>query len=349
MRLISLLAVVVAVASATGPVLADETPAASPLFASDTILDVKITAPLAQLSRERSVDEYLPGTFQFKNDDGEYTTFDVGIRARGHFRAKPSVCAMPPLRLNFKKSQLKDSLFAGQDKLKLVTHCQPNSFYYEQAMLSEYLSYRILNILSDNSFRVRLIRVSYVDADGGDGDENYAFLVEHKDQLGARIGLPPLDIESTTIDRLDPAYLNLTSVFQYLIGNADFSPIAGSPGDQCCHNYTLFGRDDAPFISVPYDFDMTGMVAPPHAQPNPKLRLDSIKERIYRGRCINNEILDSTLQLFLEKRAAIEALVNDQPELGSSTRGDMLKYIRSFYRTISAERAVKRNMLSKCE
>jgi hypothetical protein len=153
--------------------------------------------------------------------------------------------------------------------------------------------------------------------------------------------------ESTTVEALDAQHTNLVSVFQYLIGNTDFSPIKGAPGDSCCHNFVLLKNDDTQ-ISVPYDFDVTGIVAPPHAVPNPRFRLASVKQRMYRGRCANNEHLEATFQLFRDERQAIEGLVNDQPALSKRERKRTLNYIDDFYKIIDSERQVNYRFLKAC-
>ena len=326
----------------------DSKGATDPLFTSDDILVVRIVAAFDDVMGERNDDNYFPGKFQFESSSGEAIELDVGVRARGLFRRNPDVCLFPPLRLKFKKSQVKNTLFAGQDKLKLVTHCRPRSFAYEQAVISEYLAYRILNLLSDTSFRVRLLRIEYANTDGDASVSSYGFFIEHKDRLGKRIGLPPLDIIATSVASLEPEYLNLSSVFQYLIGNTDFAQTSGPEGEECCHNHVLFGAEGSLYYSIPYDFDMAGMVGAPHAIPNSKLRLSDVKERLYRGRCVNNELLSQTFRKVVDARPEIEAIVTDQEELASSTRRDILLYFRKFFKTISSERAVNRHFVKRC-
>ena len=323
--------------------------ATDPLFASDEILDVRFVAAFDDIILNRENTEYVPGKFQFKTDNGESIELDAGVRARGHFRRHRDVCLFPPLQLNFKKSQTANTLYAGQNKLKLVTHCQSRSYVYEQAIISEYLAYRIFNLLSDTSFRVRLLRIEYANTDDDDGTSAYGFFIEHKKRLEKRLGMQALDIETTTIESLEPEFLNLSSVFQYLIGNTDFSPIVGPAGENCCHNYSLFTTEDGTQYSIPYDFDQAGIVNAPHAAPNPKLRLSSVQERLYRGRCVNNALLTETFDKLIGKRAEIEALISEQEGLSSSTRKDMRKYISSFFRTISSERAVNRDIIKRCE
>jgi len=323
--------------------------APAPLFDSDQILNVRIVAPFDVIARERPVEEYVSGQFYYTASDGELVEFDVGIRARGNFRRRPDICSFPPLRLNFKKSQVKDSLFAGQDKVKLVTHCTANSYNYEQAVIAEFLAYRILNLLTDISFRIRLLQIEYVTPGVEKSIEGYGILIEHKDNLAERLGVSSLVVDNTPVSSLDPDYLNLTSIFQYLIGNTDFSPITGSPGEECCHNHTLFGNEGEPYYSIPYDFDMAGFVGAPYAMPNPKLRLDSVQERLYRGRCINNDLLPVTLEAFSAKRDEIESIVREQPELSTRKRREILRYISRFYSSLSSQRGLDRNLVRKCK
>lgn len=322
--------------------------AADPLFASDDILEVRVVAPFGVIAQERPTDKDVPGKLYVAGEHGETIAFDVGIRTRGNFRRRADVCFFPPLRLNLKKSQVGNSLLDGQDKLKLVTHCRPRSHLYEQAVLAEYLAYRILTLLTNHSFRVRLLNINYANDEGDSGFHNFAFLIEHKDRVAKRIGIPVLSVSGTTVDKLEAAHANLTSVYQYLIGNTDFASTAGSQGAECCHNYTLFGSDDGAYYSIPYDFDMSGIVNAPYAAPNPTLRLESVRERLYRGFCANNALLPDTLDRFRAKRDDIEALIRGQPGLSSSSRRSMLKYVDQFYRTITSERSVNRHIVTKC-
>ena len=339
---------VVALLGLTAPQTAAAEPVSGGLFGSDETLKVRIVAPLEVLRKERPEKDYVSGKFVFDTGNGA-TELDVGIRTRGNYRRRPDVCVFPPLRLNFKKSQVKGTLFANQDKLKLVTHCGNKSHTYGQAVISEFLAYRILNLMTDISFRVRLLEIQYETPDDGKQFEAYGILIEHRDALAERIGAAPLRTVKTEVEQLELEYLNLTSVYHFLIGNTDFSPIAGAVRGPCCHNHALFGNEGEPIYSVPYDFDMSGFVDAPYAAPNPKLRLDSVKERLYRGRCVNNDRLPATVNAFLEKREEIEDLISAQPQLATRNRADKLKYVAQFYKTISSERRLQRSVIRKCK
>jgi len=326
---------------------AQESDSADPLFQASNPLEVRIVAPLYTLRSERSYVNEVDGKFQFTNEAMESMEVDIGIRTRGRFRHDKKVCPFPPMRLNFKVSETKQSVLHKQDKLKLVTHCRDSS-RAEQTMLREYVAYRILNTLTDASFRVRLMRITYVDTDGRDEDRvRYGFVIESKDRLAKRLGVSALDLEQTSVSSLLPEYMNLVFVFHYLIGNTDFSAIAGPEG-ACCHNHVLLGEEGGLLYSVPYDFDQSGLVDAPYAVTNSRFRLRSVRQRLYRGRCQNNEHLNTTLEFFNEKRDAILALIGEQQGIDDRSRKSMSSYVEKFYKTIGSPKRVQSQLFKKC-
>lgn len=317
-----------------------------PLFRESTMIEATLSVPLNTLVRLRPQDTYVRGEMTFRQPDGSEATFKVKVRTRGNFRHKN--CDFPPFLLNFRRKKVKDTLLDEQNKLKLVVHCDSTE-RYEQAVLREYLAYRILNELTDNSFRVRLLRITYLDSDERRREEvRYAFLIEHKKRLAERIGLPEYQVEKAKVDAIRGDALNLTEVYQYLIGNTDFSYLAGPPDKGCCHNYVLFGAAGDPVTPIPYDFDQSGLVDAPYARPNPRFRLRSVKDRLYRGRCSNDQHLEDSLQRFRERRAKLYALIDEIEGLSPVSRTRVTSYIDDFYKVIDNPKAVERRLVKKC-
>lgn len=330
-------------------VLALEPGAPDPLFQDDSIVEIVITAPMKTLLGERPNDQYLRGTISYADAGGRVLDFDVGVSTRGNFRRQARVCPFPPLRINFKKSQVKDTLFHKQNKLKLVAHCRDNSDRYEQNLFKEYLAYRILNTLTDISYRVRLARVTYRDSEDKDEDRvRYAFFIEHKKRLSRRLDLQVISTSRIKVADLQGPYSDLTSLFQFMIGNTDFSPIAGAEGEGCCHNSTPFGNEGEPVYAIPYDFDMSGLVDAPYAEPNPKFRIKRVTQRLYRGRCAYIDNLEASMKLFQDKREAIYGLVDRQEQLEDSTRNKVRKYVDGFFGIIDDPKKVQREIASQC-
>jgi len=328
---------------------ADDKKKTAPLFTNNDLLEVTIRGPFTTIMRVRSRDEDSPGTLTYQDPEAGDVTVELGIRTRGRYRHQSDVCPFAPLRLNFKKSSVKGTLFARSNKLKLVTHCRNGASRYTQGVFSEHLAYRIFNQMTDNSFRVRLMRVTYVNTDKGDRERTeFGFLIEHRDQVAKRIGLPVNNVESIEISQLDGAQLNLASMFQYLIANTDFSPIRAAAGEACCHNNVLFGDQAGEIQAVPYDFDMSGIVDARYATPNPKFQLRSVQERLYRGRCENNEYLNASKQAFIYQKQAIYDLVANNEYFNNGTRKQTVRFIDKFYATIEDPKKFEARLTEEC-
>jgi hypothetical protein len=183
-----------------------------PLFLSDEILQVEIDAPLTTLIEERSNSDELPGIFRYIDADGAPAEFEILIRTRGKLRRSKETCHFPPLRLNFKKSAVKGTLFDKQDKLKLVSHCR-DIRPYRQSAIAEYLTYRFLNLLTDSSFRVRLLHIAYTDTVSGETFSNHGFLIESEERLGKRLGAHTVRTERARLVEIRRGVLPQSNTF----------------------------------------------------------------------------------------------------------------------------------------
>jgi hypothetical protein len=344
-----LLPLVLALAFAPLPVRTDEI-GAQPLFASQETLKVRIEAPFSTLMRERSDTEYVDGTLSYTDASGNEQLLDLKLRARGKYRMQRSTCDLPPVRLNFRKKQVMGTEFAGQDKLKLVTHCENRGTRYEQGVLKEYLAYKFLNALTPLSFGARLLHVDYVDTERGETDTRYSFVIEDDDRLAERIGAEPVKLPRLSYEGLNGQYANLVAVFEFMIGNTDFSMVVGARNDNCCHNtvpFSIEGEGEGNYV-IPYDFDFAGLVNASYAKPNPKLPITRVVQRLYRGLCVHNSHLDGTLQQFQDKREVFREMVSSLEGLDDKTRERALQYIDGFYKIIDDDSSVQRHLVRKC-
>lgn len=319
----------------------------APLFSSDDVLAVTITAPFSRIMDDRSSDEEFPATLTYT--DTEDVSVELAIRTRGRFRREARVCSFAPLRLDFRKSSVEGTVFAKSDKLKLVTHCRTDSRRYAEALLTEYMAYRMFNLITDRSFRVRPLQVRYVDSEGDNKERDaFAFVIEHREQLGKRLELTVSDATETEIDKLDPAHTNLGSLFQFMIGNTDFSPIRAAPGESCCHNNMLFGETPGKILVIPYDFDQSGIVNAPHAAPNPRFGLRHVRDRLYRGRCANNAYVDTSARTFIEQKAEIYALFDEHPGFSRATREQTRRFLDGFFDILENPKKREAHIVRKC-
>ena len=319
------------------------------LFADDAPLKVTIEAPLTTLMKERPEEEYLEGKISFAGDDGIVRTIDLKLRTRGKYRRSKENCDFAPIRLNFRKKQVAGTVFAGQDKLKLVTHCQDNNFRYKQIVLREYLAYRILNVMTSKSYGVRLLEIKYIDTEGARPMTTVGFVIEDDDDVAARNGMVPIKTGDISMNDLDPAQQNLVHMFQYLIGNTDYSLYRSEPDDDCCHNSDLLSATDgAPFTPLPYDFDFAGLVNAPYAKPHPRYELLNVRVRLYRGLCKNNDLLPGTIQQFLDKQDTIFSIIEELEHLSSRSRRYVTRYLSAFYDYCTKPESIKRRFIDHC-
>src|SRR6267142_5225283 len=198
--------------AATPPAARPESPP-SLLFQTDSPLVLQIKTDLRALLRDRGEKRVEhPATLRFA-DGADTGSIKVELRTRGIFRLKE--CAFPPIRIDFPARKLGTTPFAGQDKLKLVTHCLSGR-PYERNLLKEYAVYRAFRALTDTSFRVRLAHVTYVDSARTDTVTRYAFLIEPDGELARRVGADALESNNVHDLLTDPAYMTLVAMFQYL-------------------------------------------------------------------------------------------------------------------------------------
>jgi len=324
-------------------------PDVRPLFVNQDTLQVRIEAPLTTLLRERSDTEYLTGKLAYTDASGSEVTLDLELRARGRYRRQRDTCPFPPVRLNLKKKQVMGTEFAGEDKLKLVTHCRNGSDTYEQYVLKEYLAYKIFNAMTEYSFGARLFQVTWVDTErDGETRVRYGFVIEDDELLAERADAELIQVPMLRYEQLDAAQANLVAVYEYFIGNTDFSMVHGAKDDECCHNTAPLSVDGGAYLPVPYDFDFSGLVNARYAEPNPKLSISSVTRRLYRGLCEHNTSMDASLALFREKEPEIRQIVASVEGMDDKTRDWALGYIDGFYEDTADAKSVERNLLKKC-
>ena len=330
------------------------------LFESDELLHFTLEAPLENLLNQRGEIEnyvpvdlpYLDGVLVYEKTGEESVTLDVRIKARGNTRRMVEFCDFPPIWVNFKKNKVTGTLFEGQNKLKLVTHCGESGNSFEQIVLKEYLAYRIYNLITDNSFRVRLAKVTYVDSnDDRKPMTAYGFFIEDEDKLAERNNTVSLKINEVTGEMYDPALLNIYEIYMFMIGNLDYSVTEAEPNSRCCHNARLIIHPENGnlIVPVPYDFDHSGLVAAPYARPPKSLNMRSVKRRLYRGLCHDDTIVESSIKLFNEKKKVIFDLLENTEGLNFQSRKESQNFLKSFYEIINDPKKLQRLIYEKCQ
>jgi hypothetical protein len=321
-----------------------------PLFASDAVLQLRIEAPFGDLLRS------APSST--KGYDAKLTvagpapeTLAITLSPRGISRRSTDACQFPPLRIAFKEKPGPDSLFKGQKELKLATHCR-GEYNYQDYGLLEFMAYRLYNVITPLSFRVRLAEIDYVDAGSSSvRTHRRGFLIEDIDELAARNELK--QVKTPKIDRtqLDPAATARSDLFQYMIGNQDWSDTAGPVGTHCCHNINLLAKsatDTTGLLPIARDFDSSGLVNPPYALPPSNVPIRTVRTRFYRGFCQFNEQTKAAAQDMLAKRSALLDVVTGMTALTSRSRNSASQYLQDFFDEISDPAKLQQDILGRC-
>ena len=267
----------------------------------------------------------------------------VKIGSRGHFRLMRRNCDFVPIRMEFPRDGgAAGTIFDGQTSLKLGTHCRSDR-EYDNYTLREYLTYRLFNMVTPLSFRARLARATYVDAKTKKTiASRYAIFIEHENDVARRFGGRIVELQRILFDDLDAPTLNRMMLFEYMIGNTDFSIWA-------LHNVRLVQKPDRTLTAVPYDFDLSGFVHAPYAMPDRRLGLRSVVDRMYRGPCRTTEQLDAVAAPFRAKRADMFALVESMKDLAPQARNEIKDYLDAFFRTIDKPESIRKTFVNGCK
>jgi hypothetical protein len=314
------------------------------LFDSHEVLELRIVSDFNGLMAERDSLklELFPATISYLGPSGEPVSVEAGLRLRGHWRRQKRNCAFAPIKVDFPKGARDGTIFEGLGDLKLVVHCRKGE-RFQQYVLREYLVYRLYNILTPLSHRVRLVRTWYVDTSGkGDSLAAHAFFLENDRKAAERNGAQLYQAAGARWEHVDADQGALVSAFEYLIGGSDWSLPA-------LHNILLFRHEGTgAVLPVAYDFDWTGIVNTSYATPDYRLPIRSVRERLYRGICRTPEDWAPVLARFQGAKEALYAVYDSVPGLDPGYIRDTRDYLDRFFEVIGDPRRLRREMIDPC-
>jgi hypothetical protein len=303
-------------------------------FAEEKPLQVTLETDFKKLLGQRKKGVFQPATATvfFAEKDSVKETIDISTR--GIFRLKQ--CNMPGLMLNFKNSA-EASKLNSLKKMKMVCGCSRDE-YGEQLVLMEYLIYKMYNMVTDMSFKVRLARINYVDTkEKIKPYTQYAFLIEDVDDMAKRNNCKEFEDITISTEQTNRQQTTIVSLFQYMIGNTDWSV----PN---YHNVKLMrSRSDSlssPYV-VPYDFDFAGAINARYATPAAELGIEKVTERLYRGFPREMAELQIALEVFRGKKEGLLSMIRNFELLNKRQRDEFYRYVNEFYDIIENKNQVK--------
>jgi hypothetical protein len=318
---------------------------ALPLFAKSETLTVTLAGDFKTVNKDHdpnSATRYPAELRVARDNGGPIDALAVKLGARGHVRRMARTCDYVPLRVEFEQDKLKGTVFEGQSVLKLVVQCAGGGDF-EQYIHREYLAYKIYNLITPRSMRARLAKVNYVDPAGKAVGSRVGMFLEDDGDVAKRLEGRTVKLRRVLFENVDRDTLLNTMIFEYMIGNTDVSIFA-------LHNLVLVqtAPPNTNLYTVPYDFDISGIVHPPYAIPDRQLMIKSVQDRLYRGPCLAQELVDPIVANFVAKKEQIMALPGAIPEMDKASRDDAKSYLESFYSAIKNSKDVKR-LFSDCK
>jgi hypothetical protein len=314
------------------------------LFESNEILKVSILSQIDTIRKDVGEDfKNHKAVFSYKDEFGKPISLKVKLSTRGHFRKDPKNCDFPPLKVYFNNKETKNTLFEGHDWLKIVTHCMNDNHEYEQFVLQEYMVYRLYNIISPYSFRVRLLDITYKEENfPEDSLRSYAFIIERPKHVAERNGGEILNVKNFAYSDMEEHNFTILSLFQYMIINNDWSV-------SLLQNIKLITIDPfKPYIPVPYDFDWAGIINTPYRMNSNEItEKNNNSDRLFKGINKSRKEMEFYFRIFNSKKSEIYNLYKNFHLLDSTCVEATLKCLDEFYYIINHSGSFRKEFRSK--
>jgi hypothetical protein len=311
------------------------------LFTAENPVAIEIAFSIREVKKQTNDTIFTKSVMKYKREDGSLDSMKIEIRARGNFRR--TNCFFPPLRVRMKKKDTEGTLFAGNKSLKLVVPCQTGKAGSD-LIIKEYLAYQLYEPVTPYHFTTRLVDLTLIDQSAKQA-KSYtmkAFFIEDDDLVAKRFGGKIYEDPKFHPMRLKDTTSVINDFFHFMISNTDWSSMAQ-------HNIKIMQVNNAEFIPLPYDFDMSGVVNAPYAQVNETLGTASVRERLYRGFCRPEPVFQYVRSVYLNNEQAIMKQITDlQSELNPKELPGIQKYIGEFFTILKSDKSFRDNIYGKC-
>lgn len=306
------------------PAMAQKPISSQKFFSSDSIVDITITTDLNAIIRKKVGDDSIAARISCTSLDGIAINEEVSILMRGNSRR--DLCKIPPMRINFIKT--KNSELYKLKSLKIVNPCEDN-LSFQEILIKEYLIYKMYNAITDLSLKVRLARITYKDSlDKRKPIIRYSFFIEDIDELAKRSDAKELNNKKVVAGILNRDQLNTVSLFQFMIANTDWG--ISNDGHNIKFLRTKSKKDPLNYL-IPYDFDHSGLVNAPYAEPTMSIGIESVTTRYFFS---IGQSIDELLVAFEPMKAQKEnfmGIINNCDLLSQYVKKQMSRYLELFY------------------
>lgn len=315
------------------------------LFDIQPPLDMAITLSIKHVGASKDDTSYLAHTLYFTDPAGIKDSIPVGLKARGNFRLKE--CYFPPLWITMEKKHVKNNLFNGNKKIKLVLPCH-NANDNNDLILKEYLCYKLYETLTPYSFKSRLANVELTELRKKNKTKSFnlkGILVEDVGKAAKRLQAKTVksNVSRTALD--DTSALRF-DFFQFMIANTDWSAAYQ-------HNSKLIYKNPN-YIPLPYDFDMSGLVDAPYAVVSvindQQLPISDVTERYYRGTCRSPQATEFVRKEFLSKKDQFLTVPDIlKGQLSDKEISKIKDYLKEFFDILEDDKLFQSDIVDRCQ
>ncbi len=326
------------------------------LFDSHDVLELTMPVDFNTLCRpsEQPDCDYTSTVLEYTDANGKQQSLPIGILRRDGWRAMQANCQVPTIFVRFSNEHTIGTPFEGQSILALTSHCGkavptdtvrsralPDQF--ESYVSNEYLGYRLYNLVTDVSLRVRFIKITYANLENPHlSFTRNGFFAEHFEDLAARMGAQLLPENSFDPARLSLEAADQLALFNFMVGNTDWSI-------ENQDNVFLLRFPDGKDVPVIYDLDMSGLVNAHYASPSPDLPVKKVRHRYYLGYCHPDTDWDALFAKFNGMEKDIMTMVIETPGFGRGDRRQSGVYLDTFFDNLDSEKARETRIIERCQ
>lgn len=311
-------------------------------FEIEEPVDITLQFDVTEFREKKDSTKVYPAIIKYYTKDSVEISKNIGIEIRGISRQR--FCDFPPFLLKLKKTDIHRDFIADSKKIKVVTLCKSATVFHTY-LYKEYLIYKLYNIITDNSFRVRLVNITFIDEGRKNKTlERLLYIIEPEELMAQRQNCVPVKMDELNYRHTEPWSADLMSMFQYMIGNTDFT-VNGR------HNIKLLKSKDFSqplLIPVAYDFDFAGLINADYAAPAPVLSIEKVTDRYFLGLCRTDEEYQKVIAYFNDKHQEIIDTINNFEYLSDKEKRRTLKYIEEFYKIMNKDNFIEKELRRTC-
>ncbi len=293
---------------------------------SNTILTLK--TDVNHLLETKLDKEYQSSEVIISDDLDEPLVFKSRVKVRGNMRKK--LCTLPPLKIDFNKSDLRNHGFSNNDKVKLVLQCM-DSVSQEISVKKEHLVYELYRQIDTLGLRSKLIKVNLI-TDENEKEVVQGFILEDEENFARRVGGKLIKkgiVRPQSMQR--EAYLKMV-FFQYMICNNDWV-ISNR------HNIeTILLDNHIRLFAVAYDFDYSAIVAQEYAVPSHVFPSMDVELRYLRVKGLTKAELEAMKKFYNDERDNFNNIIQGASYLSEEERNRFNTFIDDFYKIINKKK-----------